>query len=124
MNCHCSQTSPNLQNKTDLSSASVFVTFAYDEADFPLRPNKFPSWLRLKRVLAWVNRFIGNSSKRSEHRLTGELLSDELKQVEIQLVKFKQITEFREEWKAQSNKKSLPLGSKLLGLNPKIDDDA
>lgn len=70
-----------------------------------------------------MNRFIGNNSKRSEHRLIGELLSDELKQAEIQLVKFSQITEFRKEWKALYNRKSLPSGSKLLRLNPKIDGD-
>ena len=74
--------SSNLQNKTDLSSASMFVTVAYDEADFPLRLNKYSSWIRLKRVLIWMKRFIGNSSNRAEHRLTGELLSDELKQAE------------------------------------------
>ena len=113
----------NLQKKTDIGSASVFVTVADDKADFPLRPNAYSSWLRLKRILAWVNRFIGNCSKRAEHRLTGELLSDELKQAEIQLVKFTQTAEFREEWKALSNGKSLPSGSRLLGLNPKIDDD-
>ena len=67
--------------------------------------------------------FYRQQSKRSEDRLTGELLSNELKQAETQLVKFTQTTEFREEWKALSNRKSLPSGSKLLGLNPKIDDD-
>ncbi|MCG8045043.1 MAG: hypothetical protein N0E48_05150, partial [Candidatus Thiodiazotropha endolucinida] len=115
--------SSNLQRKTDITSTSVFVTVACDKLDFPLRLNKYSSWLRLKRILAWVNRFIGNCSKRSEHRLTGELLSDEMKQAEIQLVKFTQIVEFREEWKALSNGKALPSGSRLLGLNPKIDDD-
>ena len=33
------------------------------------------------------------------------------------------MTEFREEWKALSSRKSLPGNSKLLGLQPKLDDD-
>ena len=33
------------------------------------------------------------------------------------------MTEFREEWKALSGKKSLPSNSKLIGLQPKLDDD-
>ena len=111
------------ERTADISSESVFVTVAYDKTDFPRQPSKYSNWPRLKRVLAWVNRFNSNCSKRAEHISTGELLSDELKQAEIQLIKFTQIAEFPEEWKALSNGKALPSGSKLLGLHPKLDDD-
>lgn len=111
------------ENRTDTSSESVFVAVTNVEVDFPLTPENNSSWLRLKRVLAWVNRFISNCAKRKEHRTSGELISDELKQAEIQLLHYTQVTEFREEWKSLSRRKPLPSNSKLLGLQPKLDDD-
>lgn len=73
------------QTSADTSSESVFITVVNDKVDFPVHPTKYSSWVRLKRVLAWVNRFIANCSKRKEQRLTRELISDELKRAEIQL---------------------------------------
>lgn len=46
---------------------------------FPLDPSHFPSWLRLSRVLSWVNRFIENYQQLEKDRIYGELLSTELK---------------------------------------------
>ena len=54
------------ERTADISSESVFVTVAYDKMDFPMQPSKYSSWVRLKRVLAWVNRFNSNCSKRAE----------------------------------------------------------
>ena len=65
-----------------------------------------------------MNRFIDNSRKRNEDRIFGELLSDELRRAEIQLIHHTQVTE----WKVLCRGKPLPSNSKLLGLQPKLDD--
>ena len=91
--------------------------------EFPINPCNYSSLLRLKRVLAWVNRFVVNCKKQTEYRSSGELLRDELKRAEFQIIHYTQVTEFKDEWKALSRGKPLPSNSKLLGLQPKLDDD-
>ena len=91
--------------------------------DFPLNPSSYSSWLRLKRILAWINRFVGNCRKGKDNGTSGELLRDELKQAEKQLIQYTQVTEFSKEYKALSRGKPLPSDSKLLGLHPRLDDD-
>ena len=61
--------------------------------------------------------------KTNTERTYGELLADELKNAEIQLVRHAQSTEFQLEWKALSRGSSLPANSKLQGLQPKLDED-
>ena len=46
-----------------------------------------------------------------------------MKKAEIQLVRYAQIVEFQEEWTALCRGRSLPAHSKLLRLQPKLDDD-
>ena len=94
-----------------------------NEDNFPLKPHNCLSLLRLKRVLAWINRFVDNSRKKKENRTSGELLSDELKRAKVQIIHHAQVTEFTDEWKALSRGKPLPSSSKLLVLQPKLDDD-
>ena len=107
------------ENRTE----SVFVSVANADMELPLNPCNYSSWLRLRRVMAWVNRFIDNCGKQNEDRTSGELQADELKSAELQLIQHAQMTEFWEEWKALSSRKSLPGNRKLLGLQPKLDDD-
>ena len=107
------------ENRTE----SVFVSVANADVELPLNPCNYSSWLRLRRVMAWVNRYIDNCGKQKEDRTSGELQADELKRAELQLIQHAQMTEFREEWKALSSRKSFPGNSKLLGLQPKLDDD-
>lgn len=94
-----------------------------NEDNFLLKPRNYSSLLRLKRVLAWINRFVDNSRKQKENRTSGELLSDEMKRAEVQHIHYTQVTEFTDEWKALSRGKPLQSSSKLLGLHPKFDDD-
>ena len=115
--------SPTILAGTENSQESVFVVVTGNEEGFPWKPSNYSSILRLKRVLAWVNRFVDNSRKQNEDRIFGELLSDELKRAEIQLIHHPQVTEFTDEWKALCRGKPLPSNSKLLGLQPKLDDD-
>ena len=94
-----------------------------NEDNFPLEPRNYSCLLRLKRVLAWINRFVDKSRKKKENRTSGELLSDELKRAEVQIIHHAQVTEFTDEWKALSRGKPLPSSSKMLGLQPKLEDD-
>ena len=74
--------------------------------------------------MAWVNRCIGNCQKdKRERENTGELLTDELKAAEIQHINYAQRTEFKEKWTALSRDKPLSTSNKLIGLQPKLDED-
>ena len=88
-----------------------------------LAPHKYSSWLKLKRIQAWINRFVGNCQRKGTGRISRELTVDEPQQAEIQLLKQTQRTEFPEEWKSLAQGRPLPASSKLLGLKPKLDDD-
>ena len=93
------------------------------EDNFPLEPRNYSSFLRLKRVLAWIKRFVDNGRKQKENRTSGELLSDKLKRAKVQIIHHTQVTEFTDEWKALSRGKTLPSKSRLLGLQSKFDED-
>ena len=74
------------------NSESVFVSVAYGSVDFPLRPCNCSSWLRLRRVMAWINRFTDNCGKQRIDRTPGELRADEIKRAERQLIRHAQMT--------------------------------
>ena len=114
---------PTILTRTENSSETVFIAVTDNEENFPLKPRNYSSLLRMKRVLAWANRFVDNCRKQKEYRTSGKLLSDELKRAEVQLIRHTQFTEFTEESKALSRRKTLPSNSKLLGLQPQLDDD-
>ncbi|MEW8544200.1 MAG: hypothetical protein AB2693_11760, partial [Candidatus Thiodiazotropha sp.] len=101
----------------------VFVTTDDEVVSFPVDPNRYSSWLRLRRILAWVYRFIRNCQTNKQERTRGDLLNDELKTAEIQIIKQTQRTEFNDEWIALAHGKPLSKSSKLIGLQPKIDED-
>ena len=90
---------------------------------FTVEPTRYSSWLRLRRVQAWVSRFIENCRRKSANRTSGELMTDELKKAEIQLIKHTQYFEFLAEWKALALGQPLPTKSKLFALKPKLDND-
>ena len=57
-----------------------------NEDNFPLEPRNYSGLLRPKRVVAWINHFVDNSGKKKENRTSGEMLSDELKWAEVQII--------------------------------------
>ena len=114
---------PTVVTKMKNGSNSVCIVVTGNEDNFPLEPCNYSSILRLKRVLAWINRFVDNNRKLKENRTSIELLSDELQRAEVQIIQHMQVTEFADERKALSCGKSLPSSCKLLGLQPKLDDD-
>ena len=56
-------------------------------------------------------------------RSTGELTVEELEDAETQIIKYAQMENVPNEYGALTDKKSLPKKSKLMKLNPKMDDD-
>ena len=85
------------------------MSVAAHESQFLVDPSRYSSWLKLRRIQAWVNRFIENSQKLKRDRTFGELSADELNRAEIQLIKETQCTYFREEWQSLSCGRPLPL---------------
>ena len=100
----------------------TFVALAECVA-FPLVPTNYSSWLKLRRIKAWINRFVENCQKKRLGRISGGLMVDELMKAEIQLIKQTQCTEFQDEWKALAHRRPLPTSSKLLALKQKLDND-
>ena len=87
-----------------------------------LSPRRFSTWQRLKRVQAWVNRFLHNC-REQEKKNSGELKVEELQDAENYIIREMQQQCFREEYKALHSKKTISKQSKLLALNPFLSDD-
>lgn len=82
---------------------------------------RYSSITRLQRVLAYCLRFVNNSDKKKE-KLTGNLSSKEL-QISLKLIlKLVQKEEFSQEIEDLTTSSSVRKKSKLLNLNPFIDD--
>ena len=75
----CATTTLNIQASPFMDRAYLTVALEADNLNFPLDSSHFSSWLRLRIVLSWVNRFINNCQKFRTDREYGELLSKELK---------------------------------------------
>ena len=73
--------------------------------------------------MAWINRFTDNCRRLASDRTAGELRSSELNRSETQLIRYAQSTEFSEEWNALLHGRPISSSSKLIGLQPKVDDD-
>ena len=95
-----------------------------ESVSLPIDSTRYSSWLKIKRILSWVNRFKDSCQRLKSDRTFGELIVSDLKRAEIQLIiRHAQCTEFREEWAALSRGRPVASSSKLLGLKPKLDDD-
>lgn len=88
--------------------------------DLPIIYNS-SSYGKLKRVAAWCLRFIKNA-KSPNNRLVGFLTSEELKHARNVIVKIIQKQEFPNEYKLLEKKLPLSSSSKILSLNPFLDD--
>ncbi|MCG8047835.1 MAG: hypothetical protein N0E48_19790, partial [Candidatus Thiodiazotropha endolucinida] len=62
---------------------SAYMAVAATEDRALLNPNNYSSWLKLRRIQSWINRFLGNCQKHKTERTSGELEADELKKAEI-----------------------------------------
>ena len=64
--------------KEDDEAYHILVALAECVA-FPLVSNNYSSWLKLRRIQAWINRFVENCQKKRLDRISSELMVDELK---------------------------------------------
>ena len=97
------------------------VTFqAMVQQSWRLSPKRFSNWLRLLSILAWIYRFVSNCKGEKLH---GSLNQDEIKDSEHKLICQAQHDVFRSEIADIHRKTNLSVKSKLVGLNPKIDQD-
>ena len=108
--------------EVDQNERCTLLTWT-DGKNCPFDPTNYSSWLRLRRIVAWIDRFIEKCKRDAAIRMTGELTADELKRSEVELVRRTQQSEFQDEYKALVNRRPLPSNSKLLSLKPKLDDD-
>ena len=85
-----------------------------DDQLWRLDPKRFSSWTKLKRIQAWVRRFIDNC--RSPNRERGELKAEEIEDTAIQVIRGAQRKAFPDEYLALQRQRELPKKSKLLGI--------
>ncbi|XP_052771184.1 uncharacterized protein LOC128210870 [Mya arenaria] len=94
-----------------------------DDHSWRLIPERFSSWTRLVRVCAWVYRFVTNCVIEKQSRATGELTVCEIRNAEIVIIKQAQNDCFKEKIANISRGQKLSNKSKLVGLNPVLDQD-
>ena len=70
------------EREDDLNNIVTFVSLAYTE-HLKLDPTRHSSWLKLRRMVVWVRRFI---ERNASGRITGELSAHGLKKSEMLLV--------------------------------------
>ncbi|XP_067667338.1 uncharacterized protein [Haliotis asinina] len=88
-----------------------------------LDARRHSDWQKLLRITAWVCRFVNNSRSELSLRISGELTYEELLDAEIYHISRAQREEFNKEVSALENRNQLSTSSKLLGLDPMLDED-
>ena len=72
-----------------------------------LDPVHYSCFVRLVRVLAWVNRFIDNCRLKREERRGGTFCTAEIEDVEIMIIKHAQKESIKEEYIVLINNKDI-----------------
>ena len=81
-------------------------------------------WIRGRgRQFRPVVRFITNCRARQEDRIVGPLTPEEIQNIEVQIIRDAQRTDFAEEFSVIQRNRVLPKKSRLLKLTPKVDLD-
>ena len=93
------------------------------QSTWRLNPQRFSSWLRLKRVTAWVLRFVENCALPKTLRESGELSIAEMNEAETRILKDLQEAEFGDEMRALRKSRSVLPTSKLQPLTPFLDEN-
>ncbi|XP_074637789.1 uncharacterized protein LOC141896447 [Acropora palmata] len=88
-----------------------------------LDPKRFSSWIRLLRVHARVRRVLLNMRRRDNRNARIELLPEEIKDAEEEILRLAQREAFCEEYTALRSGKPISKKSQLIKLNPCIDED-
>ncbi|XP_047141488.1 uncharacterized protein LOC124816365 [Hydra vulgaris] len=89
--------------------------------DRHLEPTRYLRWRKLKRVLAWVQRFQHNCFEK--HLSSGTLSTEENNDAETKLIISAQKSIYTEEYNQLINNKEISKTSCLLKLSPRIDEN-
>ncbi len=93
------------------------------DENWSLNPERFSDWVKLVRRQACVRRFLHNCRLPKAERKFSDLQVEEIEDAEIQIISNMQKLVFSEEYTALKKNKVLSNNSKLLALNPQLDDD-
>lgn len=85
--------------------------------------DKYSSLTRLKRITAFVQRFINNSRRQPAERVSGPISVAELNDACLFWIKLAQQREFGKELDAKATRTNIPRRSQLISLDPYIDKD-
>ncbi|XP_032228574.2 uncharacterized protein LOC116612041 [Nematostella vectensis] len=92
------------------------------EADAPLiDPATFSSWLKLRRVTAWILRFLYNLRNRDKPR-SGALSIEESKTEELCWIKWAQRDRFARKIESLEKGQPVPRASRIANLDPQLVD--
>lgn len=86
-----------------------------------LDPEQFSDWLKFLHVLAYVVRFIQNSSKMA--KVEGPLTVDEINDADIMVLRQAQQESYCEELSRARRGEALPSSSKILPISPSLGSD-
>ena len=106
-----SKAETNKGQESTLTAATI-----NESSDWRLNPQRFSSWTRLVRVHAWVSHFLDNCCLSKEQRITGELMIDEIRNAENQIIAQAQQQAFPDEYHMLAQGKNLPHSTKRLQL--------
>ncbi|XP_047123010.2 uncharacterized protein LOC105849104 [Hydra vulgaris] len=85
--------------------------------------NKFSCWKKLVRINGWIHRFIGNCRFETDYRKKGDIAVDEYHESEKEIIAKAQKESFKEEYSNIKKGKPISISSKIISLNPQIDED-
>lgn len=83
--------------------------------------NRFSCLAKLRRITAYVLRFVVNVKKKRSERVVGYLSVSELKAAQVCILKRAQSESFEEELKMLQKGKVIPKQSRLMALDPKLE---
>ena len=86
-------------------------------------PAKFSSWIKYRRIIAWMYHFICNAQLPVDRRILSPLKAAEIIHAEQISVKRAQAESFLKDLESLNGKKELPSKSRLLSLHPYLDAD-
>ena len=108
---------------TDSTKRSTTRKSTEKEEYWALEPSRFSSWLRLTRIVAWVYRFLKNCRTTQKRIIEDELTEEEIKDAEVCVIREMQKEVFAEEYQLISKGRPIKGDSKLVALQPRIDED-
>ncbi|XP_045185023.2 uncharacterized protein LOC123543028 [Mercenaria mercenaria] len=117
-----------LKRKSMSSDCEFYQFFTEDRANAVLEedrldPIRYSSWSRFVHVFTWVNRFIDNCQLTEQERRKSGLLVEEIKSSKMQIIKKAQMESFKEDYQSLLKGRELSSSSKILALNPKLDEE-